>query len=172
MELKLIVTPELLSKLEKLKGWMAHSNPHMSTIDLIDKLCDQAISDHEKKLESKIPTKRKRCVKDDVPSLGVAGFDQSESAVDSACCDRSEVSEPKNIRRKHIAIKVKREVWRKAHSQCENCGSTYALETDHRIPLASGGSDEAENLRVLCRSCNQRAAIEKFGLSKMQTFLG
>jgi 5-methylcytosine-specific restriction endonuclease McrA len=54
---------------------------------------------------------------------------------------------------------------------CEKCGSTYALEWDHIVPKAKGGSDDPSNLRRLCRSCNQRAAIEHFGLQKMHPYL-
>ncbi|NUM88778.1 MAG: HNH endonuclease, partial [Bdellovibrionales bacterium] len=52
-------------------------------------------------------------------------------------------------------------------NKCENCHSVYALEIDHRIPRALGGTNDAPNLRLLCRSCNQRAAIQVFGLRKM-----
>lgn len=54
---------------------------------------------------------------------------------------------------------------------CEICESTYALEIDHIRPKAVGGSDAPENLRVLCRSCNQRAAIRFFGIEKMERHL-
>lgn len=63
------------------------------------------------------------------------------------------------------------QVWKRAGSKCENCGSRYALQVDHRVPKAWGGSDEMSNLRLLCRSCNQRAAIELFGLPFMRKFL-
>jgi hypothetical protein len=53
---------------------------------------------------------------------------------------------------------------------CEICSSTHALEVDHIKPRALGGSDEPENLRVLCRSCNQRAAVRVFGAPKMQRY--
>ena len=55
--------------------------------------------------------------------------------------------------------------------RCENCSSIYALEIDHRIPKALGGKNLRENLRLLCRQCNQRKAIEVFGLNKMERYL-
>lgn len=66
---------------------------------------------------------------------------------------------------------AQRQVFRRAKHQCQNCGSRYALEIDHIQPRAKGGSSSPENLRLLCRSCNQRAAIEAFGLAKMEAHL-
>lgn len=63
------------------------------------------------------------------------------------------------------------EVFVRANNQCQNCGSHYALEIDHIIPQAKGGSSETENLRVLCRNCNQRAAIVEFGVEKMDIYI-
>lgn len=59
----------------------------------------------------------------------------------------------------------------KTPDECDHCGSRYALEVDHIVPKAVGGSDHPENLRLLCRSCNQRAAVRFFGLEKMETHL-
>lgn len=39
---------------------------------------------------------------------------------------------------------------------CSICGSRYRLTADHIVPLAHGGTDEWENLRVLCRTCNSK----------------
>ncbi len=64
-----------------------------------------------------------------------------------------------------------RQVWRRAGSRCERCGSTHALEIDHIRPRALGGGDYISNLRLLCRACNQRAAIEKLGSARMSPFL-
>lgn len=69
-----------------------------------------------------------------------------------------------------VAPKVKKEV-RLRDGVCVNCGSTHALEVDHIIPRAMGGSDEPENLRLLCRTCNQRAAIRSFGVRRMNKFI-
>ena len=59
----------------------------------------------------------------------------------------------------------------KRDEKCQNCGSSHAPEQDHIKPQAHGGNSTKENLRWLCRSCNQRAAIEKFGMAKMQKYL-
>lgn len=68
-------------------------------------------------------------------------------------------------------VAVRRGIFRRAKNQCENCGSKFALEVDHIVPRAFGGSSAASNLRLLCRSCNQRAAIDSFGIEKMNTHL-
>jgi hypothetical protein len=67
--------------------------------------------------------------------------------------------------------RIRDEIFRRDGKKCSNCGSTYALQIDHRIPRAAGGSDDPANLRVLCRKCNQRAAIAYYGREKMSRFL-
>jgi len=66
---------------------------------------------------------------------------------------------------------IQREVWQESHFKCSNCGSFYAMEKDHRHARAMGGSNEKVNLRILCRSCNQRAAIKVFGQVKMDQYI-
>jgi hypothetical protein len=67
--------------------------------------------------------------------------------------------------------RIRREVFQRAGNQCENCHSEYALEIDHIYPQAFGGSSDPDNLRLLCRHCNQRAAIESLGQQKMEIYL-
>jgi 5-methylcytosine-specific restriction endonuclease McrA len=64
-----------------------------------------------------------------------------------------------------------RRVWNRDMHKCTNCGSDHALQVDHIIPRAKGGQDTLENLRLLCRSCNQRAAIEELGQEKMDPYI-
>jgi len=37
---------------------------------------------------------------------------------------------------------------------CNFCGSTYDLHIDHIHPFSRGGTNKADNLQVLCSSCN------------------
>lgn len=66
---------------------------------------------------------------------------------------------------------IRREVWQEGKYKCSNCNSKYAVEIDHRKPRGAGGKDTKENLRLLCRSCNQRAAIKHFGIKRMEHYL-
>ncbi|NUM88400.1 MAG: HNH endonuclease, partial [Bdellovibrionales bacterium] len=92
--------------------------------------------------------------------------------VESKLPHRHVPSQPNPPAAPRVNAPLKRLIWQKARNKCENCHSRYALEIDHRIPRALGGPNTPENLRLLCRSCNQRAAIQALGLRKMEPHLG
>ena len=71
-----------------------------------------------------------------------------------------------------VSQSVRREVWHASSGKCEKCQSQHALEIDHRRPKGKGGPNTRENLRLLCRNCNQREAIKEYGVAKMENFLG
>jgi hypothetical protein len=77
----------------------------------------------------------------------------------------------RRIINKASQTEVIRHTFQGAENKCENCGSSYALEVDHIVPKAKGGASKKENLRILCRSCNQRAAVEEFGIQKMDQYI-
>lgn len=73
--------------------------------------------------------------------------------------------------RKPLTARVKRMVWKRANACCEHldvhskkrCSSKFALETDHIIAVALGGTNELENLQLLCRAHNSRRSVKTFG---------
>jgi 5-methylcytosine-specific restriction endonuclease McrA len=66
-----------------------------------------------------------------------------------------------------IPTAIKRQIWKRDLGKCQNCQTKYALEIDHIQPHAKNGSNAAENLRLLCRSCNQAKAIQDYGIYKI-----
>ncbi len=59
-----------------------------------------------------------------------------------------------------ISVETRRLVRAQAQDRCGYCLApqilVYAsLEIDHMIPVAQGGSDDTDNLWLVCRSCNQ-----------------
>ena len=80
---------------------------------------------------------------------------------------------PRPVKRKYISIHTKRSLLQKAENQCEHinpltqqkCTSQFQLQFDHIKPLAKGGKDIPENLRVLCAEHNKIEA-QKWGLKR------
>lgn len=59
-------------------------------------------------------------------------------------------------RRERIPPEVRAFVWRRDDGRCVACEATEDLQFDHVIPVARGGGNAAENLQVLCGSCNRQ----------------
>jgi hypothetical protein len=139
IEIRFQAKRELQTKLEKIKGLLAHSKPDLNMEGMLNFLADLAIE----KLD---------------PGVKKSSSPQQDSR-----------SAPALKRR--ISAAVRRLVWERAESRCEHCHSQHALQIDHRTPLSLGGTSAPENLRLLCRTCNQRAAINRLGMSKMESFI-
>jgi HNH endonuclease len=58
-------------------------------------------------------------------------------------------------RREPIPEAVRRLVFRRDGGRCVRCGQDELLQFDHVIPVALGGSSTAENLQLLCATCNR-----------------
>lgn len=65
-----------------------------------------------------------------------------------------------NRRRGNIPLELRNILLRDANYACVECGARAAdgatLEVDHIVPFSQGGSDEYENLQILCATCNRK----------------
>ena len=62
------------------------------------------------------------------------------------------MASPRRSRR--IPTHVKREVLERDRGECVFCGSSEDIHYDHDIPFAKGGSNDVENIQILCSKCN------------------
>jgi hypothetical protein len=87
----------------------------------------------------------------------------------SNCHDAASAAEPTSL------VKRTRQVLQKAQGRCAyrdprtgiQCASRYQIQIDHIKPKALGGTNQAENLRALCRQHNLYEAERIFGRSKV-----
>lgn len=60
--------------------------------------------------------------------------------------------------RKSIKPSLRFEIMKRDNYRCQMCGISAkdgaTLEIDHITPVAKGGSNDTDNLQVLCRDCN------------------
>ncbi len=144
IEIRFSAPRELEAKLSQLRGILAHKSPHLTLAELVDKLADLGLTEWN-------PAKPLKNRKSS-PPLSHSG-------------------ERASTRAGVIGNSTRREVWRRDGGECVNCGSRHAVEIDHSVPRSQGGSGAIDNLRLLCRKCNQRAAIKALGLKKMEQYL-
>lgn len=64
-----------------------------------------------------------------------------------------------NPKRRTLPPQLVCEVKARDNGRCRACGSTEELQIDHIFPVSLGGSDDIDNLQVLCRPCNQRKGV-------------
>ena len=55
---------------------------------------------------------------------------------------------------RHISREVRQRVWAEYGGQCADCNATQYLEFDHIIPHSRGGTNDLQNIQLLCRGCN------------------
>ncbi|NUM87962.1 MAG: HNH endonuclease [Bdellovibrionales bacterium] len=166
LEVRFQASHELREKIEILKGLLAHKHPNIPLGELFEKLCDLGIEEWDPGK----PPKRAARTHESPAAEQVAEQGDATKIPPVAQQVKAQPLPPPNPPAAP-RVNARRLVWQKARNRCENCHSRYALEIDHRIPRAQGGSNTPENLRLLCRSCNQRAAIQAFGLRKMEKHL-
>jgi hypothetical protein len=168
IELKFQASIELQEKIEKLKGRLAHKHPNLSLGELFDKLCDLGLETWDP--GQKPPRKRKVIGREEAAAIAEDNMGEGKfSALRKNEILNTQAVE--NAAAKKSQAQIRREVFQKAQNRCENCHSTFALEIDHIWPKALGGDDSLTNLRLLCRLCNQRAAIKTLGAEKMEKYL-
>jgi 5-methylcytosine-specific restriction endonuclease McrA len=92
--------------------------------------------------------------RDDVAALVLARERRKERQLERAR-DVVSLEAESSSGREPIPEEVRRYVFRRDGGRCAKCGSRELLQFDHVIPVALGGSGTAENLQVLCTSCNR-----------------
>lgn len=63
---------------------------------------------------------------------------------------------PKSKVRKSLPRQIRETVFIRDGRICKYCGCFDNLTIDHIHPVTHGGTDDLDNLQVLCRSCNSK----------------
>jgi 5-methylcytosine-specific restriction endonuclease McrA len=89
--------------------------------------------------------------------------------------DENRHAEPKAKHPKPVPLRIKDKLLRESGYQCSyvsseghRCQAKTKLEVDHVRPRAKGGTNDPENLRILCREHNRYQGALHFGWEKMR----
>lgn len=158
-EVRLVLSDEDLALVRDLKGLLAHKIPNASVSQVVSSALKEAVA--AIKRERSGENKKRRAAREHVRSGERPKEELLVSAAPANTVALAKAAKAERTRRAGAALK--RKVWNRGEGKCEICGSCFALEYDHRVPFAHGGKTTFENLRLICRNCNQREAIKIFG---------
>lgn len=170
-EVRFFADDALLSNLEKLKGLLGHSNPNMSTGELIAYLARLALA----KLDPAAPRRgEKTAVSSDPGRKPASGSAQPKIETTVSGSAQNETARRYGRRPPQALIRA---VWRRDGGRCvwrepktgRVCGSQYRIQIDHRYPWALGGENSLENLQCLCAQHNQLEAAKWFGSERIRS---
>ncbi|MGZ3709536.1 MAG: HNH endonuclease, partial [Bdellovibrionota bacterium] len=146
-EIKLILTEEVMEQLKELKSILAHALPNATYSELVGYLANQVL------------------IKIKSPSTSTPPAGQTEKFRSTST-------------RRYLPRLLVRLIRQRAAWSCEyvaddgkRCTSQHALQVDHITPLALGGTNDPENLRLLCRAHNLQQASLKLGPVLMSRYL-
>lgn len=148
-ELKVVVDQRTIARLEEVRSLLGPKGVGLTHDELLQIMADAAIE----KLSEKRFGKR-RVMKASAAKL-VAKKELAGAQKDLTAAPRVK----QNRQQRHITAVVKHAVWQRDQGQCSKCKSQRNLQYDHVKPIGLGGTSQVENLRLLCFSCNQRAAM-------------
>jgi 5-methylcytosine-specific restriction endonuclease McrA len=164
----------LQHKLQHARDLLRHAYPGGDLSDIVSRALDLLIEDLMKR---RFGARRTHSEGASPRPQSKRSSSQTDSASMSAVKLRSVVSKaPKAAppARPHIPLASRRAVLERDGLGCSwqaeghRCGSAAWLELDHRQPAGKGGGSQPENLRLLCRAHNRRAAEHEYGRGKIE----
>lgn len=187
VRLELTLTQKQFAELEQAKSLLSHICPEGQWSEVIATLAEQfnkkKLQGQTKLTQSVAATEIRQEFTDS--SIGTAGREKpymsenpkpvgnkkstsSRSSTSSSVVTFKSASAKVSLKykRRYISVHTKRDLLKKAQHRCEyqdpatglKCSSHYQLEVDHLFPVALGGTNDIENLRILCRTHNFLAA--------------
>ena len=155
-ELKVVLDQKTMAKLEEVRALLGPKGVDLTHDQLLQVMADATIA----------RLKEKRFFKQRANQTQTSQTSGQHSASKPLGAQQV-VEHTSRWNQRYVPASVKHSVWQRDQGQCCKCGSRQNLQYDHIQPVGLGGKSLIENLRLLCFSCNQRAAMRVYGVGLM-----
>lgn len=171
---------DLVTKLEKLKGLLAHKNYSGSYESLFEELAEIALRKLDPLQKDSAPRKTTKVGVEKVESFKRERSSPKETTEINAGLpmapkvSNSQIAGTQTSR--YVPAPLRRAVWKKANGKCEfsnpvtgiRCESMHALEVDHIEEFSRGGKSTEASLRLLCDVHNRHRSSKAFKQQEFQ----
>jgi 5-methylcytosine-specific restriction endonuclease McrA len=174
VELTIALSVDHLEKLDRLRGLLAHAlGGENSYASLLERLADRELERLGRRVGAARPAIEPEHSSAEAKIRSVphpAAESAPHPAAESAHSPAAMHLERSPSGRASLPARIRRLVWSRAAGRCEfpGCESRHRLEVDHCRPVALGGDDASDNLRLLCRAHNIYEARRILGTRAME----
>lgn len=152
VRLEITLTKEQIEILDRVKDLISHSNPNPSISDLIEYLANEFIKRKDPLVEKATQMKKEQST----PNLVV-------KKPANPVAKKSQISSHQiSFQRPYLSLAQKRQIHqRDLHCQWvdpvtkKKCQSTFQNQIDHIVAICNGGTNDSDNLQILCSTHNQ-----------------
>ena len=170
VEVRFIIDDKLKAKLEEIRSLLGCRGIDLNYAELLSSMADLSLAELKAK---QFGSRRTRTAAAAAAAAASKAITKPATRLAPSAPDISNVIESHlPTQSRYIPQSIKFEVWKRDGGQCQQCGTKQRLNYDHVIPLAKRGVTAVGNLRLLCFHCNQRAAMQIFGVSFMENQVG
>ena len=199
-EVRFIADQSLIDQLDLIKGLLANKFPQLAMAELIGEMAKisleklQPKSPKLKKIETQAykigPVYKETQIHNEIQTTtsGTVNETQAQKSCGAAVKlpelnrESQQKGRQTNVlgtQSRYIPVEVKREVFHRDQGKCQyvdaatgrKCGSTRALQYEHKRPYAVGGNSTVDNLEILCRSHNLTRAVYFYGETKISAHI-
>src|SRR5437868_1189193 len=178
VKFEVLLDPTQQKLLQEFKDLYAHELQDSANVSVLKFLLEKAVQHkkkklglHPKKVPEQTPTQKLATTPEATPETHSKPSRATNASLPSAKAVAVTIPKQTTLR-KAVKISTQRLIWQRAQNCCEyrdgiskvKCTSSFALQIDHIVPIAIGGSDEVSNLQLLCRAHNSRRAVKTFGV--------
>jgi hypothetical protein len=180
-EIRFIADDELLKKFQKIKELDGHILSNPSYLEFFHRIADLVIKELDPSLRSRSSKTSSQASPAEITKPIATPKNSPKlttppAELTSANLFDGDQEAAQNSR--YIPSELKRQIWKRDDGRCQfisadgkTCGSRFALEIDHIVPVAWDGKTELKNLQLLCRTHNCFKALSQLGPAVMQSHI-
>ena len=153
------ISSELNDKLDQLKAFLSHAEPHITTESLLERLVELGLDRHDPKRKAARAEKRTEVKRKSRPETRLTSIKEAIESEES-----SDPLPAPEVRARYVPADQKHKLAQQHDGDgCvfvdersgRRCGSKHFLQLDHIESYSMGGANAADNLQVLCGAHNR-----------------
>jgi len=175
-----LASEKFMAKLDEVKSLLSNKMPAGTFEDVFEVLIDEFLERHSpaKRHQRRVDRKKRAITSQKSPDRSRAKAPSRTQATKNTGVSPKPKTRPRSqAQKRHVPAALRDKIFVRDNGRCtfvgknkRRCGSTRNLQVDHIEPVARGGTNRLQNLRLLCAKHNRLEARRILGADVMNRY--